>query len=121
MKLKRVGFFRELEHGDPAGPEIRDCVRDRPQADEASIATYLRNGVLLICCPGVVGDILDSNAGPIGSPDILTDGVWAWPGDLCYYLQKYHVRLPDEFVAHLRLKSFRPPSDREVDVAKLEL
>jgi len=31
-----------------------------------------------------------------------TDGVWAWPNVLAYYVERYHCRLPDEFVSHVR-------------------
>ena len=36
--------------------------------------------------------------GVAGCPDILTDGVWMWPGDLAYYVKKYHLELDKEFV-----------------------
>lgn len=121
MKLKRVGFFQELDHGDPNGPKLAEHVSDRPQPDEARVVDYLRSGLLLIGCPGVVHDVLDNKVGPVGSPDVLTDGVWAWPGDLPYYVEKYHLRLPKEFVDHLRGRSFRPPAEREVDIRELEL
>jgi hypothetical protein len=121
MKLRRVGFFQELDHGDPTGPRLADLVNDRPQPDEIKISSYLRRGLLLIGCPGVVADALDSTVGVIGSPDILTDGMWAWPGDLPYYVEKYHPALPGEFVSHIRERSFQPPTDGEVDVTDLEL
>lgn len=121
MKLKRVGFFQELDHGDPNGPKLADHVSDRPQPDEDRVVAYLRSGLLLIGCPGVVRDVLDNTVGPVGSPDILTDGVWAWPGDLPYYVEKYHLRLPKEFVDDLRVRSFRPPADGDVEIRELEL
>lgn len=119
MKLKRVGFFQELDHGDPDGPKLVDSV-GRPQPDEQEIVRYLRNGLLLVGCPGLVNDVLDTGTGPIGSPDILTDGEWAWPGDLPYYVEKYHVALPDEFVQHVRQSNFKMPTDSEVDMSTLE-
>ncbi len=121
MKLKRVGFFRELDHGDPNGPKLVEHVSDHPQPDEDRLVDYLRGGILLIGSPGVVYDVLDNKAGPVGSPNILTDGVWAWPGDLPYYVEKYHLRLPKEFVEHVRGRSFRPPVEGEIDTCELEL
>ena len=121
MKLKSVGFFRELDHGDPTGPSLVASVGDKPRPDEARIADYLRGGLLLIGCPGVVGDILDEAAGLIGTPHIMTDGVWAWPGDLPYYVEKYHLTLPGDFIAHARTRGLNPPAVGEIDLSDLEL
>jgi hypothetical protein len=51
-------------------------VNARQQPDEARVVNYLRNGVLLIGRPGMVGDVLDEAASPIGPPHIVTDGYW---------------------------------------------
>jgi hypothetical protein len=45
----------------------------------------------------------------IGSPDIMIDGVYAWPGDLPFYVRRYHVRLRDDFVAHMRANGWTVP------------
>ncbi len=120
MKLRRVGFFQELPHGDPSGPRLIDHVNNIPQSDEIKISSYLRKGLLLIGCPGVVDDAVDSSVGVIGSADILTDGSWSWPADLPYYTEKYHLTLPGDFVRHVRERSFRPPVDGEIDLHELE-
>jgi hypothetical protein len=100
-KLKRVGFFRELSHGDADGPSLAESMRDAPGADDDSIVEYLNEGVPFILSPGPVFDVMDGE-GPVGTASILTDGEWAWPDDLAAYVEKYHVRLPDEFVQHAR-------------------
>ncbi len=120
MKLKRVGFFQELDHGDSTGPMLVDSV-GRPLPDVRAIADYLRSGLLFVGCPGIVFDVLDRAAGPIGSPDILTDGEWAWPGDLPYYVEKHNVALPTEFLEHLRQRNFKAPIEGAVDPSTLEL
>ena len=43
-------------------------------------------------------DVVNPDNGIAGCPDILTDGVWMWPGDLAYYVKKYHLELGKEFV-----------------------
>ena len=100
-KLKRVGFFRELSHGDPDGPSLAESVRDRQATDEHRIVEYLRNGVPFIVSPGPVFDVIDGE-GPIGTASVLTDSEWCWPDDLAAYVEEHHVRLPDEFVEHAR-------------------
>ncbi len=59
------------------------------------------------------------NTEPIGSPDILTDGIWAWPGDLPYYVKHYNVRLPCEFIAHAKTNDWKVPNT--VDITSLQM
>lgn len=119
MRLKRAGFFRELRHGMPEGPQLRSLASELPQENERQIVSYLKSGVLFIATPGVVEDVL-APGHLIGSPHILTDGVWAWPGDLAHYVEKYHVRLPAEFVTHMENQDWAPPSDESVSLDRLE-
>jgi hypothetical protein len=43
-----------------------------------------------------------------------SDGVWVWPEGLAHYLDRHDVRLPEDFVAHMRSRRFRPPVQSEV-------
>lgn len=119
MRLKKFGFFRELGHGDPDGPKLRELRSSSAQPHEPQIVEYLRMGLLFIACPGIVCDCLKSDKAPIASPDILTDGVWAWPGDLPYYVEHYHVALPEDFVGHMSQSHFTIP--KGIDVTQLSL
>ncbi|WP_253191439.1 hypothetical protein [Streptomyces sp. M1013] len=40
---------------------------------------------------------------------LLTDGAWLWRDDLAYYVAKYHLVLPSDFVARARELGHRPP------------
>lgn len=121
MKLHRFGFFPELRHGDEDGISIKTLMSDTARSNEAEQAQYLENGVVLIACAGVVKDVLNPLSGIIGSPHILTDGVWAWPKDLAYYVKKYHVKLPDEFIQHMKNNGWNPPDETEIDLSELEM
>ena len=48
----------------------------------------------------------------------LSEGVWAWPEGLAIYVERFAVRLPEEFLAHARAKGFRISSD--LDAAALK-
>jgi hypothetical protein len=41
----------------------------------------------------------------------LSDGTWVWPEGLWVYVDRYKVRLPDAFVAHMKERDFIPPTD----------
>jgi hypothetical protein len=45
--------------------------------------------------------------------------VYAWPEDLAYYLERYHVALPDEFLKHLAAAKWTPPADVDTDQVEL--
>lgn len=114
-KLIHVGFFRELAHGEPTGPSLLEERAATPDPDEARIVAYLKAGELFVGSPGVVRDVLDGSAGIIGSPEILTDGLFAWPADFAYYVERYHVRPPALFHEHMARSQWRVPSDIAVE------
>jgi hypothetical protein len=118
--LKRVGFFRELRHGEPDGPSLRVLQREHSGAYERELVGYLTQGIPFIVSPGPVWDVFDQG-GPIGTGSILTDGAWAWPDDLSYYLQMYHVVLPDEFVNYAMMNTWRVPKITRAQLRLLSL
>jgi hypothetical protein len=120
MSLKRAGFFRELRHSDDL-PSLKSALADAPQNHEQDIVDYLRSGALLIGSPGPSFDVLSSTRQVAGAQHILTDGTWAWPADISYYVEKYHCRLPREFIDHMRSRNWRPPDDAEIDPGSLTM
>lgn len=119
-KLRRAGFFCELPHGDADGPTLRAAISPTAAEDEERTVEYLRSGAVLIGTPGIARDVLDETR-VAGAPHVLTDGTWAWPGDLAYYVATYHARVDDAFVEHMRRRGWRPPQEEELDLLALEL
>lgn len=115
MALKRVGYFLEL-HNEPDLPSIHEAVRSVGHPEEAHILSYLDAGIALAGAGGVQKDAVDPSKGYVTSPDIMTDGVWTWPGELEYYVRNYHIELPNEFVEHMRHSGWMVPelSKREI-------
>lgn len=102
-----------------SGPSLRSLASPTPQQDEDLIVRYLRQGILFIACPGLVSDVLRQDH-VICSPHIMTDGTWAWPQDLGYYVETYHARLPDEVIAHMRENDWRVPDEMSLAMSELE-
>jgi hypothetical protein len=98
---------------------LQDAVRDEASADESKIVAYLESGVVFIACPGIERDVLSPQHPIIGSGHRLTDGTWFWPDTLSHYVATYHVRLPDEFVDHLRAMAWTVPAG--IDVRSLSI
>ena len=82
---------------------------------------YVSSGRLYVASAGVVADYYVPAGQPIGSGDILTDGVWAWPDDLPYYIRHYHVALPEDFVSQMRANHWHVPELGPGELSALSL
>jgi hypothetical protein len=116
MKPKLAGFF--VEHGYTPLSEYESVVAlvaATAQEDEENILAYLSQAVALFIIPGVAGDVL--SPGDVSDAEhIVTDGGWAWPVYYAYYVRRYHVRVPEAFVSHMRSHHWKPP---QLDLAAL--
>lgn len=79
-KLTRVGFFREMGHGEPSAPSLADARAPPPAPHQDARAAHLEAGRVYIATPGLTKDVLDGRT-VIGAPSYLTDGTFVWPGD----------------------------------------
>ncbi|MEA2616235.1 MAG: hypothetical protein QOE72_2018 [Chloroflexota bacterium] len=119
MTLRRVGYFRELPHGDPESAALRESVGAASVENESAILTYLTHGNVLATSPMLVHDALDAGGQPLGTLQILTDGTWEWPSDLAHYVRTRHVRLPADFVRHMASHHWEVPRLSEAQLMEL--
>jgi len=122
MKLKRYGFFKELEHGDAHGESLK-LLRGSVSYDEKQlkrIVQYLESGHVFIASPGVFFDIFkEEQSDPLGNAHLLTDGEWCWPADLPYYVQNYGVPIPKEMLENMKKNNWSIPEN--IDISNLIL
>lgn len=122
MHLHQVGFFPELNHGHPTAPTIHNRLPAHHVPNIPHIVTYLNAGTVYAVAAGPTLDIFKHPARHIIGPlSLHTDGTWLWPSDLAYYVQHYHVALPDDFIAHMRAQHWTPPQLSEDQVRTLRL
>lgn len=114
-----VGFFSELPHGQPDGPSLRAALRDDADPLEPEIVAYLRGGATLATTGRMADDVISSEE-DIAPLAILTDGEWMWPADLAYYVETYHVRLPQDFIEHIASQGWEPPSLSRAQLSDVE-
>jgi len=96
--LKRVGFWSS--HTEPDLPWPQDLVDPSWDLSERkAIAGYLRAGRVKNTWRCVFKCRICRK--PIGNTD-RTDGVYLWPEGLDHYVVEHSVRLPAEFLAHVR-------------------
>jgi len=115
-----VGFYHEFRGGKPYEPSLRDFVQERADSNEPNIIQYLNAGKVLFATGGVVSDVLDPRFGIIGPPHVLTDGIYAWPATLAHYIKHHHVRLPDEFIAHMTASNWVAPVEIDMNVLEFK-
>jgi hypothetical protein len=109
VKLKPVVRFREFPFGTACDPSLREFMAPAPWQNQDRIVSYLRSGLILAYPMGAdLMDWLDRSyranplveGQPLGGATPLTDGTWFWYAGLIYFMERYNVRVPQEFVEH---------------------
>jgi len=121
MQLIRQGFFREMLQGDEMDSSIFDFIQENASNNEERIVDYLNKGIVVTACGGVVRDVINPINGIAGCPDLKTDGVWVWPGDLEYYVKKYHIKLKEEFINTMIRNSWVIINESEINFDDIEI
>ena len=102
IQLKKIGFFDEDEMDEAEAVSLlTELKRLGPCFEEEKALAYMKAGSEFLLIAGVFEDVLDSQRPIVGAPHVMTDGVWAWSAELIYYLQNYHIQLPEEFLQHM--------------------
>ncbi|MDO3617322.1 hypothetical protein Q3O97_15835 [Ralstonia pseudosolanacearum] len=118
MKLISVGFFKELPYGYETSDSLGSSCSKFVGGDIEKVLAYLRAGNPFVVAPGISMDYLSGGKCIIGSLALLTDGKFVWPSDLAYYVDKYRVGLPPEFLMHMEASDWKVPM---VDISSLEM
>jgi hypothetical protein len=109
VKLTPVVRFREFSFGSLTDPSMREFMTPAPWEHQEDALAYLRSGQILAYPMGAdLGDCFDRphRANPLiegrrlGGATPMTDGVWFWYAGLIHFIEKYNVRLPQEFLDH---------------------
>ncbi|MBQ2615593.1 MAG: hypothetical protein IJF90_01910 [Synergistaceae bacterium] len=105
-RAKYMGFYREnVRLFDPElalnYPMMSDSFSDSEVPDKEKIISFLLNGGHVdLATSARATDIFTGE--PIGLySDTRTDGKYSWPTTLAYYVERYNLILPDDFVAHI--------------------
>lgn len=116
-KSKIFGFWQEID-GDTF-PSLKDVPFNTLSNKETGYIThYLENCPIWIASPGIVFSFFNPEE-IAGTPSIRTDGHWAWPETIAYYVKTYKISPPIEFIQHVKKRQGIAPSDLEVRVDTL--
>ncbi|MCR3747915.1 hypothetical protein [Lentzea californiensis] len=106
---KEIGFYESAD-------EVRAAMAGGEQPWEQDALRYLEQGRLVVLPQAWATDLPDPDGPGVNERGEWTDGVWFWSGTLVHYLRKYHVALPEEFLAHMAANQWvvPPMTDDEV-------
>jgi hypothetical protein len=71
-------------------------------SNKAEILHYLSTGCQFANIWTIAVDLLQPDKPSIDAPNLFSDGLWAWTGEIPYYVEKYNVTLPNEFIDRMR-------------------
>jgi hypothetical protein len=119
--VRPVGFFAEL---DPSRPDlfresIYEARGDGVGESETEIVQYLKDGVPILDIMEGTRDVIADDTVISGGSSILGDGTWVWREDLAHYVGRYHIKLDEDFVRHVKTVDFRVPplqNDRAIEL-----
>jgi hypothetical protein len=123
--MRAIGFFRQLRHGLPKGPDIHEALRVPLAPEERGpLAAYLRACPVFAATGSRGDDVLDPTRRQVSRIDTHTDGAYVWPEDLAYYVEVYGVRPPLAFIEHVSrargIPAFEPGAMQRLEPIILE-
>lgn len=121
MKLKRQGFYKEMPHAEESDPSILNFIQNEKNKEMKEICQYLKEGSVLVACGGIVQDVINPQNGGAGCPDMITDGIWIWPGNLPYYVMQYNLKLDEVFIQTMRENNWHVNSNADIDFDNIEI
>jgi hypothetical protein len=109
---EHLKFFSYLEFHGWGGVGFLSAYETRgfssPEEVGRSIE-YLSSGTGIVAAPVIEFDPQDCDA-DVGSPRLLTDGVWAWNSLVVYYLNKLRSAIPLALVTHMQRNQWQCPT-----------
>ncbi|WFS03141.1 hypothetical protein [Rhizobium tumorigenes] len=117
--LKRLFLYKERQDlpASLAAPSIEDNMNAMPVRLAKEVAAYLKQGLILI-------EFVSPTRDPYSQHDmvrnvVFSDGVYFWDGVILHWVEKYRVRLPEEFMAHFYAATAHPIAVNDSDIPKL--
>lgn len=92
-----IGFFSEMNLTAHNDGKITDYIVDKVDYDKEIVIDYLKSFRHKASCPKAA---IDCITGKEISPSfkVYNDGEYCWADFLIYHIEKYNIRLPQEFV-----------------------
>ena len=115
MNLIYIGAFRETTSRE-SDPSIVGCLTDVEHPFKARILSYLTHGHLLFAGGGLLDDVVKPTGAGFLFNQSRTDGTYSWSDSLAYYVERYNLILPREFVEHMASNDWQVAQDIDCSV-----
>lgn len=97
--LNVLGKYDELSPG-MGYPSMKLSMEKNEYSGKKAIINYLKNGNVHMASASLIKDVFTGeNAG--GYKLFMDDGIYSWCSSLIYYVDKYNLRLPEDFETHV--------------------
>lgn len=106
--MKTVGFFEEMKLYENDGP-IRDFLVDSVDYDKDRVIEYLKSFKVTGICPRRPIDCITGEEIASGFR-VIDDGEYEWCDFLPYHIEKYNIRLPEDFIKKIEADETEPLS-----------
>ena len=94
-----LGKYEELAPG-MGFPSIKKDLQKEPYETKAKILEYLRNGNVHMVTASRIVDVFTGTT--VNSELVfMDDGKYSWSSKIPYYVEKYNLRLPEDFERHI--------------------
>lgn len=94
-----IGKYDELAPG-MGFPSIKEYMQAEPYKSKAAVLKHLRGGNVHMVTASKVVDVLSGETTNIELV-YMDDGKFSWSSKIPYYVDKYNLRLPQEFENHI--------------------
>ncbi|MPM39743.1 hypothetical protein SDC9_86377 [bioreactor metagenome] len=99
--MKMIGETREIYHDDQY-PSIMELIH-KPIKEKEKVLRYMKKCHVDAVAPAIVHDVINPE-NRIPNLFLMSDGTYGWRSDVIYYVEKYDMALPEEFVQHVLSK-----------------
>lgn len=94
-----IGKYDELAPG-MGFPSLREHMQNKPYESKTAVLKHLRNGNVHMA---TASKIVDAISGETTNEELvfMNDGEYSWSSKIPYYVEKYNLRLPEDFERHV--------------------
>jgi hypothetical protein len=106
-KMQFQGFWREFNSNKELPSIFEDVQSSYDYSEKEKVISYLNNGKFILGTRHFVFCPITQEK--IGSPEVYTDGNWAWTSMLIYYVKKYSIKINEDFLKAMEMQNFLCP------------
>lgn len=104
-----IGQIREI-YKDDKYPSIKDLI-NKPIKEKKKVIEYMKKCKIEAVAPAIITDLINPEI-KFAELYLMTDGKYEWRSDVIYYVEKYDMELPEEFIQHVLNQKMRLNENR---------